>query len=106
SYVCTFCEHKQKQKCIICNKKIDQKEDIQVDCEFCGNFMHWECLKIPIHLIYSRKMYSRFFKDEVCINNFINELRDFEKANLKFTSSNNSNNNINNNSSKKELLVK
>jgi hypothetical protein len=75
---CGFCEYKDKKKCVLCSHKIDRENDIHIQCELCGIYMHYECLKIPISLIFSRHFYMRHFKSENEKNYFEEHLKEFE----------------------------
>ena len=53
---CILCIMQNNNHCIICKKRIDIDNELVIQCELCGNLMHYKCLDIPLYFIFYRKI--------------------------------------------------
>ena len=58
---CILCIMQNNNHCIICKKRIDIDNELVIQCELCGNLMHYKCLDIPIYFIFYRELYKSIF---------------------------------------------
>ena len=61
-----------------CQKEIVKQFHIEIECEFCGCKMHYNCIKLPLYLLLLRKYYSQNFEgsidDKLIYNKIIQNL--------------------------------
>ena len=58
---CIICIMQNSNICSICKNKIDTDNDLIIQCELCGNLMHYQCCNIPIYFIFYRELYKNIF---------------------------------------------
>ena len=58
---CILCIMQNNSYCIICKKKIETDNELVIQCELCGNLMHYKCLDIPLYFIFYRELYKNIF---------------------------------------------
>lgn len=62
---CKFCLMLKSNSCVICQKEIVKQFHIEIECEFCGCKMHYNCIKLPLYLLLMRKYYSLNFEGSI-----------------------------------------
>ena len=58
---CILCIMQNNNYCTICKKKIETEKDLIIQCELCGNLMHYKCLDVPLYFIFYRELYKNIF---------------------------------------------
>lgn len=75
---CKFCLLLKSNNCVVCQKEIVKQFHIEIECEFCGCKMHYNCIKLPLYLLLMRKYYSQNFEgsidDKLIYNKIIQNL--------------------------------
>ena len=44
---CILCIMENNYFCTICKKRMDKEKELIIQCELCGNLMHYKCLDVP-----------------------------------------------------------
>ena len=58
---CILCIMENNYFCTICKKRIDKEKELIIQCELCGNLMHYKCLDVPLYFIFYREFYKNIF---------------------------------------------
>ena len=60
---CILCIMQNSNFCTICKNKITEENnnDLIIQCELCGNLMHYKCLDVPLYFIFYRELYKNIF---------------------------------------------
>ena len=60
---CILCVMQNNNYCTICKKKLNKENELIIECELCGNLMHFKCLDVPLYFIFYRELYKNIFNN-------------------------------------------